>query len=142
MGRLDTLRRIDIANRTSREKTAELQERVGRLAIDPGGDRRIHTPTISIALTTVEVTNGPSLRSCSGIARCASTAGRYSKLASGMLGLARSSTLAGRGDWTSRSMSSATVPDVDVHTSPDALLMEREDDHLTGVSVPADMTRS
>jgi hypothetical protein len=39
-------------------------------------------------------------------------------------------------------MSSATIPDVDVHTSLDALLMEPEDDDLTNVSVPAEMTRS
>jgi hypothetical protein len=41
------------------EKTAELQERVGCLPIDPGGDRRIHGLTISTALRAGEVTNGP-----------------------------------------------------------------------------------
>jgi hypothetical protein len=52
--------------------------------------------------------------------------------------LARSSTLAGRGDWTSRSMSSATSQMLMFIAAWDTLLMESEDDDLTGVSVPAE----
>jgi hypothetical protein len=43
----------------SREKPTEFQERVGRFAVDPGGDRRIHELTISIVFAAGEVTNVP-----------------------------------------------------------------------------------
>jgi hypothetical protein len=55
----------------SREKPTEFQERVGRFAVDPGGDRRIHELTISIVFAAGEVTNVPLIlfRAARAIAR-------------------------------------------------------------------------
>ena len=46
----------------SREKTAELQERVGCLAIDPGGDRKIHRLTLLVRAGAAEVTKDPMIQ--------------------------------------------------------------------------------
>src|SRR5688500_6233089 len=45
----------------SGEKPTEFQQRVGRFAIDTGGDRRIHGLTISTVFADGEVTNVPLL---------------------------------------------------------------------------------
>jgi hypothetical protein len=45
----------------SREKTAELQERVGSLTVDPGGDRRIHRLTLLIGTGAAEVIKDPRI---------------------------------------------------------------------------------
>jgi hypothetical protein len=53
----------------SGEKPTEFQQRVGRFAIDTGGDRRIHELTISTVFADGEVTNVPSTFGHSRIAR-------------------------------------------------------------------------
>jgi hypothetical protein len=43
----------------SSEEPAQLQERIGGLAVDPGGDRRIHMRTLTIGARAAEVTKVP-----------------------------------------------------------------------------------
>lgn len=45
----------------SGKKPTEFQQRVGRFAIDTGGDRRIHGLTVSTVFADAEVTNVPQL---------------------------------------------------------------------------------